>query len=206
MNDLFKFLFFVIAITLNSSLPLPSLPLIVFNYISNDFLFAFFSSIAGSALAACIQYLFVKKVYKLKRLKILNRIKIFTTKKFGKKRNLLKRFAKKVSNISFWDFLLLRLTSIFSFKATNLVCGLIGYPLKKFLIVTTLSQIPCNILYFLVIKSNDLIVSDISELNSSELNIDIFKTPFINFIYSITLIYLISRLITYLIKKYNFIN
>ena len=58
MNSLFKFLFFVIAITLNSSLPLPSLPIIIFNYINNNFLFAFFSTIIGSVFASYIQFLF----------------------------------------------------------------------------------------------------------------------------------------------------
>ena len=203
INNIFKFLFFVIAIALNSSLPLPSLPLQIFNYISNNFLFAFLSSISGVVLASYIQYIFVKSIYKLKKVKTLNKIKNFTIKKFDKKRNSFEKFAKKVRNTSYLDFLLLRISAIFSFKATNLFCGLIGYPLKKFLIVTTLSQIPWNIFYYLAVLSNNLVVSDINDLKSSDLNINFFKIPLINFIYSISLIYLISRLISYLIKKYN---
>ena len=207
MNSLFKFLFFVIAITLNSSLPLPSLPIIIFNYINNNFLFAFFSTIIGSVFASYIQFLFSKRIYKLNKLNSLYRIKFFINKKFYKKRNLLKKFTKKVRNSSFLDFFLLRLSAIFSFKALNIFCGLIGYPLKKFLLATTLAQIPWNIIYYLAVKSNNLIVNDIFELKSSELQIYISNIPFINFIYSITLIYLISRLINYFIKKYtNFKN
>ena len=203
INNIFKFLFFVIAITINSSSPLPSLPLIIFNYISNDFLFAFFSSLSGAVLASYLQYLFVKKIYKLNKVKTLNIIKKFIMKKFGKKRKSFKKYAQKIRNISFLDFLFLRLSAAVSFKATNLICGLIGYPLKKFLFITILCQIPWNIFYYFAVKSNNLIVNDITDIKFSELNTNIFGISFIDFIYSITLIYLISRLISYLIRKYN---
>ena len=203
INILVKFLLFVIAITLNTSSPLPSLPLIIFNYISNNFLFAFSSTIVGTLFSSYIQYLFVKKIYKLKKLRTLNKIKIFVKKKLGKRRSTIKEFTKIVRNASFLDFFIIRLSSIFSFKLTNLFCGLVRYPLKKFLLVTLLSIIPWNVFYYLAVKSNNLIVSDIFELKSSELNIDILKIPLINFIYLITVIYLISKLISYFIKKYN---
>ena len=203
INILVKFLFFLIAITLNTSSPLPSLPLIIFNYISNNFLFAFSSTIVGTLFSSYIQYLFVKKIYKLKKLRTLNKINIFAMKKLGKRRNTIKKFTKIIRNATFLDFFIIRLSSIFSFKLTNLFCGLVGYPLKKFLLVTLLSIIPWNVFYYLAVKSNNLIVSDIFELKSSELNIDILKIPLINFIYLITVIYLISKLISYFIKKYN---
>ena len=223
LNNTFKFLFFVIAITINSSSPLPSLPLIIFNYISNNFLFAFFSSLSGSVLASYLQYLFVNKIYRLNKVKTLNKIKKFILKKLGKKRNSLKKYAQKIRilnfikfffiwlteavNLSFLDFLFLRLSAAVSFKATNLICGLIGYPLKKFLFITILCQIPWNIFYYFAVKSNNLIDNEITDIKFSELNINILGISFIDFIYSITLIYLISRLISYLIRKYNnFIN
>ena len=70
-------------------------------------------------------------------------------------------------------------------------------------LVTTLTQIPWNIIYYLAIKSNNLVGRNFTELDSSELDINIFNNPFMNFFYSITLIYLITKLISYLIKKYN---
>ena len=207
INNVFKFLFFVIAITLNMSSPLPSLPLIIFNYIGNNFLFAFFSTITGSVFASYIQYLFAKKIYKLNEVKFFKKIQNFIKKNIGIRRNSLKTVAVKVRNSTYLDFFVLRFSSIFPFKATNLYCGLIGYPLKKFLLLTSLSQIPWNFIYYLSVKSNNFVFSDISEFKSYKLNINIFKIPFINLIYSITFIYIISRLILYLIRKYNkFIN
>ncbi len=202
-NNIFRFLFFVIAITLNSSLPLPSLPLTIFNYISNNFIFAFISTITGSVFASYIQYIFATRIYKLTQIKIFKKFKFFTIRRIGKKRNLLKKFAKKVRNTSYLDFFLFRLSAIFSFKITNVFCGLIRYPLTKFLLVTTLTQIPWNIIYYLAIKSNNLVGRNFTELDSSELDINILNNTFMNFIYSITLIYLISKLVSHLIKKYN---
>ena len=144
MIDLVSFFSYGIIIFLVGMTPLTCAPIFIANFILNGFITGLLASLFGIGLMASFQYFF-GKLLKIKRIKLFRSIKLMRYLYY-----LALKLEYKLKKISYFEFLLFRLSAIFPAKITNIACGMSNINFSKFLIVTLIAAIPYQILYYFI--------------------------------------------------------
>jgi len=138
MSKVISTIVFTFLITLVSTSPIPSIPIVILNYKINGLFAGYISTLVGGLIASTNQFFF-SKVY------LLNFIK----NKYPKKYFYIKKYSKIISKMTHIEFMLFLFSGVIPNSIITVASGVAKMSFKKFITCYFIVALPQQLIFLL---------------------------------------------------------
>ena len=138
MYKIFSAILFTLLITLVATSPVPSIPLVILSYKVNGLLLGYLASLIGGLLAGINQFFLSRKL-------VLNVLK----RKFPNKYKFIKKYSNIISEMTYFEFILLLLSGVIPSTIISVASGLSNIKFRKFIVCIVLVSIPQQFIFLI---------------------------------------------------------
>ena len=178
MPRVFSTILFTLLITLISTSPVPSIPLVILNYKVNGMAAGYIASLIGGLIASLNQF-FLSKNFLLK----------FIRNKYPKKYFYINKYSKIVSRMSYTEFIFLLFSGVIPNSIISIAAGVAKMNFRKFITCYFIVALPQQLIFLFAANQLDN-VEEILKING--------LNKFNSLVLSLTLVSLIAFLISFI--------
>ena len=178
MPRVFSTILFTLLITLISTSPVPSIPLVILNYKVNGMAAGYIASLVGGLIASVNQF-FLSKNFLLK----------FIRNKYPKKYFYINKYSKIVSRMSYPEFIFLLFSGVIPNSIISIAAGVAKMNFRKFISCYFIVALPQQLIFLFAANQLDN-VEEIFKING--------LNKFNSLILSLTVVSLIAFLISFI--------
>ena len=178
MPRFFSTILFTLLITLISTSPVPSIPLVILNYKVNGMAAGYIASLIGGLIASLNQF-FLSKNFLLK----------FIRNKYPKKYFYINKYSKIVSRMSYTEFIFLLFSGVIPNSIISIAAGVAKMNFRKFITCYFIVALPQQLIFLFAANQLDN-VEEILKING--------LNKFNSLVLSLTLVSLIAFLISFI--------
>ncbi len=178
MPRFFSTILFTLLITLISTSPVPSIPLVILNYKVNGMAAGYIASLIGGLIASLNQF-FLSKNFLLK----------FIRNKYPKKYFYINKYSKIVSRMSYTEFIFLLFSGVIPNSIISVAAGVAKMNFRKFITCYFIVALPQQLIFLFAANQLDN-VEEILKING--------LNKFNSLVLSLTLVSLIAFLISFI--------
>ena len=178
MPRFFSTILFTLLITLISTSPVPSIPLVILNYKVNGMAAGYIASLIGGLIASLNQF-FLSKNFLLK----------FIRNKYPKKYFYINKYSKIVSRMSYAEFIFLLFSGVIPNSIISIAAGVAKMNFRKFITCYFIVALPQQLIFLFAANQLDN-VEQILKING--------LNKFNSLVLSLTVVSLIAFLISFI--------
>tara|TARA_B100000886_G_scaffold296523_1_gene223791 strand:+ start:50231 stop:50815 length:585 start_codon:yes stop_codon:yes gene_type:complete len=194
MSKVFSTIFFILLITLISTSPVPSIPLVILNYKVNGLIAGYIASLVGGLIASVNQF-YLSKNFLLK----------FIRKKYPKKYLYINKYSKIVYGMTYIEFIFLLFSGVIPNSIISISAGVAKMSFRKFITCYFIVALPQQLIFLFAATQIEnlegiLKINGLDKFNSIVLSLAIVS--FIAFAISFILRMVAPKIFRTLDKKY----
>tara|TARA_B100000886_G_scaffold339500_2_gene305145 strand:+ start:1654 stop:2235 length:582 start_codon:yes stop_codon:yes gene_type:complete len=178
MPRFFSTILFTLLITLISTSPVPSIPLVILNYKVNGMAAGYIASLIGGLIASLNQF-FLSKNFLLK----------FIRNRYPKKYFYINKYSKIVSRMSYTEFIFLLFSGVIPNSIISIAAGVAKMNFRKFITCYFIVALPQQLIFLFAANQLDN-VEEILKING--------LNKFNSLVLSLTLVSLVAFFISFI--------